>query len=92
MSLLDDHLALLWERLERVTWDEESCFDTVLVEQLQETSDANGTREQASRDVARGVLSTVGPQPACYSIDVDGDANLDSCRESVLLDSAMAKT
>lgn len=54
-----DHAALLRESLQAVSWDEESRFDVVLVEQLQHTADADAAGEEATGDVAGAVLAAV---------------------------------
>lgn len=78
VSFLHDHSALLGKCFQGVAGDEPRGLDVVLVEHVQQSTDADGTREEAARDVRGRILATIGPEPSGHCIDVDRYAALDS--------------
>lgn len=83
MALISDHSTLLWESFQTVPWNEKGRLDVVFGKHLEQTTDSNGSSKETSGDVTSRVLTTVGPQPASNSVDIDGDAALYSCSSLV---------
>lgn len=68
---IPDHCALFGKSLEGMPGYEPCCFDVVLGKELEKAPDTNCAGEETARDVACGVLSSVGAEPSRYSIDIN---------------------
>lgn len=68
---VNDHSAFRWEGFQRVSGNEPRCGDTVLLEHLQKSLDANGASEQSSADVGGGVFTSIRSKPSGNCVDVD---------------------
>lgn len=71
MPGIPDHGAFLWKRLERVTGNEPGGFDVIFFEELEEAANTDGAGPETARDIAGGVLTAVGAEPAGDGINVD---------------------
>ncbi len=62
---------------------EPCCFDIVLGKEFEKAPDTNGAGEETTRDIACGVLSSIGAEPSRYSIDINRDTALNTFSMSI---------
>lgn len=71
MPSIPDHGAFLRKRLERVAGNEPGGFDVVFFKELKKAANTDGAGPETARDIAGGVLTAVGAEPAGDSVNVD---------------------